>query len=88
MQTADVRNAVKTLTGKKYTDYVTFLRMKYAKELLSKGKIPISDICEAVGHSSVSYFIRIFKEETGMTPAKYRKEKGAFPDSDSIPEIQ
>lgn len=88
VQTADVRNAVKTLTGKKYTDYVTFLRMKYAKELLSKGKIPISDICEAVGYSSVSYFIRIFKEETGMTPAKYRKEKGAFPDSDSIPEIQ
>ena len=88
VQIIDIRNAVKTSTGKKYTDYITFLRMKYAKELLSKDKMPISDICEAIGYSSVSYFIRIFKEETGMTPAKYRKGKSAFSSIESITEEQ
>lgn len=74
----DVRSAVYNVTGKKYTDYITSLRMEYAKELISQEKLSVAEICEAVGYSSVSYFIKQFKETTGTTPAKYRKEKGTF----------
>lgn len=86
VQNIDVRNAVKTLTGKKYTDYVTSLRIEYSKKLLSEQKMSVADICEAVGYSSVSYFIRIFKEETGITPAKFMKEKSAHPNAKSANE--
>lgn len=74
VQNVDVRAAVRSVTGKKYTDYVTALRMDYAKQLMTEQQLSVADICKAVGYSSVSYFIRIFKEETGMTPAKYMKE--------------
>jgi YesN/AraC family two-component response regulator len=74
----DVRTAVYNVSGKKYTDYVTSLRMEYAKKLMLEQKLSVADICEAVGYSSVSYFIRIFKETTGTTPAKFMKEIRTF----------
>ena len=77
VQNVDVRAAVRNVTGKKYTDYVTYLRMEHAKKLLAEQKLSVAEICESVGYSSVSYFIRIFKEATGTTPAKYMKEQGA-----------
>ncbi len=75
VQGVEVRAAVYKVVGKKYTDYVTELRMEYAKKLLSEQELSVAEICEAVGYSSVSYFIRIFKETTGTTPGKYIKEK-------------
>jgi len=59
------------VTGKTYKDYVVGLRMEYAKQLLQSGDLSVAEISMMVGYSSVSYFIRIFKEETGVTPAKY-----------------
>ena len=58
----------------KYTGYVTSLRIEYAKKLMAEQKLSVADISEAIGYSSISYFIRIFKENTGTTPAKYMKE--------------
>lgn len=72
----DIRSAVRNVTGRKYTDYITFLRMEYAKELMAGQQLSVAEICEAVGYSSVSYFIRIFKEMTGTTPARYMKSEG------------
>ena len=43
---------------------------------ISQEKLSVAEICEAVGYSSVSYFIRIFKEMTGTTPARYMKSEG------------
>lgn len=76
--TTDVRNAILTITGQKYTDYVTSLRIDYAKKLMASEKLSVAEICEAVGYSSVSYFIRLFKEATGLTPAKYMKNISSF----------
>lgn len=78
VQSSDIRTAVYNVTGMKYTDYVTSLRMEYAKKLMAEQKLSVADISEAIGYSSVSYFIRIFKENTGITPAKYMKEIGSF----------
>lgn len=69
----DARAAISNITGQKYTDYVTSLRIAYAKKLMKSEKLSVAEICEAVGYSSVSYFIRLFKEATGLTPAKYMK---------------
>ena len=78
VQSSDIRTAVYNVTGMKYTDYVTSLRIEYAKKLMAEQKLSVADISEAIGYSSVSYFIRIFKENTGTTPAKYMKEIRTF----------
>lgn len=49
------------------------LKLEYAKILLSKLDIPITEVAMDVGYNDVSYFILRFKEKFGMTPLQYRK---------------
>jgi YesN/AraC family two-component response regulator len=35
--------------------------------------MPIEQIVTAVGYSNKSYFYRIFKQRTGMSPLEYRR---------------
>lgn len=62
----------KQVTGINYVDYIMRLRIDKAKELISSTPMKISEIAEAVGYQH-SYFNKIFKGETGMTPTEYRK---------------
>ena len=55
-------------------DYVLKTRIMMAKELLSNGLTSVTEISEACGFSSISYFSQAFKNLTGTTPLKYRKE--------------
>ena len=41
--------------------------------MLESTKKSITQIAEEVGFSDVNYFIRIFRQEEGMAPSKYRK---------------
>lgn len=61
------------ITGMLYKDYLAKLRIDHAKILLHEGNLSIAEISQTVGYSSVSYFIKLFKNATGFTPAKYMK---------------
>lgn len=71
--TTFVRQAVLANSGKLYKDYVMYLRIQYAKELLQQENLQVAEVCQQVGYVSVSYFISLFREITGVTPARYRK---------------
>ena len=47
-------------------------RIERAKELLSYGELPISEIARQLGYSSAAYLTNQFKQITGLTPAAYR----------------
>ena len=68
-----VREAILIRTGKLYRDYLIYLRIEYAKVLLRQEDIPVAELCQKVGYGNVSYFIKLFREVVGVTPAKYRK---------------
>lgn len=70
--TVFVRNAIREHTGKSYKDYLIYLRMEYAKELLTREKLTVAETCQRVGYSNISYFIKAFKAQTGVTPANYK----------------
>ena len=72
--TDTVRQAVLKRTGKLYRDYLIYLRIEYAKELLAREDISVTELCRRVGYGNVSHFIKLFREVTGVTPAKYRKK--------------
>lgn len=64
---------------KKATDttvmkYILKTRIVMAKNMLLNENLTITEISNRCGFSSVSYFSRIFKEETGISPLKYKKE--------------
>ncbi len=54
-------------------EYVTNLRISHAKYLLSSGE-SILDTCFKSGFNNYTYFISKFKQITGQTPSKFRKE--------------
>lgn len=53
--------------------YCNSLKLNYAKTLIAKVGIPITEISMDVGYNDVSYFILRFKEKFGVTPLQYRK---------------
>ncbi len=58
--------------GISYIEYLTRLKLNYAKTLLLTCNKPIVDICCACGFNSLSNFMSIFKKQIGMTPMQYR----------------
>jgi len=50
------------------------IRMEAAKNILLTQGLTIKQTASEVGYSDEAYFSRVFKQHTGITPAKYRKE--------------
>ena len=65
---------MKDYTGKSLHQYLISYRLKIAKENLITTDDSINIIAWKSGFQSTAYFIKAFKEQTGMTPGKYRKE--------------
>ena len=55
-----------------FTEYVTRLRIKKAKEMLAHTNLRISQIAAAVGYSDPHYFSWIFRKSEGCTPSECR----------------
>lgn len=58
--------------GKTITEYINELRIEKASQALAETKDKIIDIAQDCGYDNVSYFIRRFKREKGITPMQYR----------------
>ena len=54
-------------------DYILRERIKLAKEYLHNPMVQVTEVCFMAGFQSLSYFIRIFKKETGLTPKGYQQ---------------
>lgn len=63
-----------TATGRRPIDYVHQLRVEAARELLEHGSIAVDDVGYRVGYEDPTFFRRLFKRSTGMTPAAYRRK--------------
>lgn len=63
----------KEAEGTNYIDYVTSLRIDYAKKNLVESDRSIKEICHEAGYSDPNYFSRIFKKWTGKTPTEFRE---------------
>ena len=61
------------VTGKRYKEYLNEIRLSYAKKLLISSNLSITEICFASGYSSLSNFLRVFKEYYGISPHTMQK---------------
>ena len=57
-----------------FTDYLNKVRITKAKEFLKDPSISISEVSELVGYTDQSYFGKVFKKSTGISPSAYRKK--------------
>jgi AraC-like DNA-binding protein len=60
--------------------YLMTRRVERAMTLLRRGQLSVTEICFAVGFSSLGTFSTRFSELVGMSPSAYRRE-GAIPGS-------
>ena len=68
-----ITNLLKQELGIRYNDYITQLRMEYAKELLLTTNKSVKNITMDCGYYSQSHFTKLFVEKEGCTPVEYRK---------------
>jgi two-component system, response regulator YesN len=58
--------------GEHFSRYKMRYRIERAQELLSIPSVAIADVASVVGFTDPSYFSRVFRDFTGMTPSQYR----------------
>lgn len=64
---------VKKLLGISYIEFITNLRIEFAKESIINNDKTISKIAEELGFDNTSSFIRLFKKVVGYTPGVFKK---------------
>lgn len=62
----------KKQTGLSPKQYLTNTRLAHAKHLLTHTQLSVKDVAIQSGFTDVNNFIRTFRENTGITPHKYR----------------
>lgn len=63
----------KQSTGSSFKEYLNMVRIEESKRLLANTDYTIIDIAIAAGFEDQSYFCRVFKRYTGLTPRQYRQ---------------
>jgi len=61
-------------TGLSLHRFVNLRRIQASFPLLRDSEIPLAHVAIDLGFASQSHFTRLFSEQTGMTPAKYRQQ--------------
>jgi len=68
-----LKRRFKAATGTTLIEYLQNLRIEASKQLLEAGQMPVDDISIEVSYEDPSFFRRLFKRLTGLTPSQYRR---------------
>lgn len=58
--------------GKSIGEYLQEVKINNARDILINSEMSLCEICDLIGHSSLSHFSNIFKKYYGMAPGQYR----------------
>ena len=59
-----------------FVSYVNKMRISTSKNMLLDSSVPLTDIANLVGFEDQSYFTKVFKKATGVTPGRFREARG------------
>lgn len=74
MSASQVSRLFRSATNEAFKDYIIRRRVSYAQHLILTENISVAELCSRTGYSNVSHFIKVFKAQTGVTPAAYRRQ--------------
>jgi transcriptional regulator GlxA family with amidase domain len=68
-----LKRRFKQATGTTLIERLQSERIEYAKGLLESGSLPVDEISVEAGYEDASFFRRLFKRRTGLSPSQYRR---------------
>ncbi|HJS77349.1 MAG TPA: helix-turn-helix domain-containing protein [Burkholderiales bacterium] len=80
-----LKRRFKAATGLALIDYVQNLRIEEAKRLLESTARAAEEISADVGYEDASFFRRLFRRRTGLSPSQYRRSFRSTPGSNRSP---
>ncbi|MGL4738809.1 MAG: helix-turn-helix domain-containing protein [Cellulosilyticaceae bacterium] len=63
----------KSTTKKNFSEYLNYIRVTKAEQLLSTTDLTITEIAQKTGFASSSYFIQQFKRSKGLSPKQFKQ---------------
>ncbi|MCR2802821.1 AraC family transcriptional regulator [Paenibacillus soyae] len=63
------------ITGQTISEFAHNVRMRTAVYMLKESLLTVAEIADYLGYSDTSYFQRVFKRTTGVSPSYYLKER-------------
>ncbi|WP_070000908.1 helix-turn-helix domain-containing protein [Cellulosilyticum sp. I15G10I2] len=64
-------------SGINFATYLNQIRIEGAKKLLAADETSLADVAYLAGFEDQSYFSRVFKKYTGLSPKRYKELKGS-----------
>jgi signal transduction histidine kinase/DNA-binding response OmpR family regulator/Tfp pilus assembly protein PilF len=68
---------IKALTGKTPGEQIRTIRLNKAAQMLKNHTGNVSQVADEVGFNSLSWFARVFKDQFGVSPSKFRENTSA-----------
>lgn len=65
----------KQATGETPANYIARRKLEQAELLLTTTSMPVKNIAAKLGYDETSYFIRVFRKHSNMTPQEYRNTR-------------
>jgi AraC-like DNA-binding protein len=73
MSRTQLHRKLTALTNQSAGDFIRYMRLQRAKDLLKQNAGTVSEIAYQVGFNSVAYFTKCFREQFGVVPSGARK---------------
>ncbi|MCP9767843.1 response regulator [Lacihabitans sp. LS3-19] len=70
---------VKAMTGMTASEFVRFVRLRYAANLLKNSLLNINEICYEIGFQDPNYYRKCFKKMYGVSPSEYKENPSKYP---------
>ena len=78
MSRSYLTRSFRNVTGFSVIEYMNYIRIQRAQQLLKESERSITDIADHCGFGNITYFEKVFKQTTGQTPVQYRKSTGMY----------
>lgn len=75
MSRSSLHRKIKEVSNLTPIDFIRLIKLKKAAELMQEHGYRTNEVCEMVGISSPSYFIKLFQKQFGMTPKEFTSQK-------------
>lgn len=75
MSRSQLYKKLMSVTGKSPLDFIRTMRMKRARMLLERSQMQVSEVAYQVGYNTLKTFTENFKQEFGMTPTEFLRQR-------------